>query len=136
MTLHTAPGCSVDNATTAADGKLIQAYCNAGSGSNGCTITTPPSISVGGQEMNTAGAAFNDQNGAIIVAEWTDSSINVWMFNRVTVLASVNAYSPDTAGFPQPLAHFSEPGSDVSRSFREMQIIIDIDVCGDRAGVV
>jgi hypothetical protein len=135
MTLHTAPGCSVDNTTSSFTGQLQGADCNEGAGSMGCGIRAPNSTSALGQTFASAGHAFNAQGGAVYVTEWTSAGIKVWAFARNAVPASLNDENPSTASFPTPLAAFS--GScDFSSAFKDMTLIINTDFCGDWAGKV
>ncbi|QIX00598.1 hypothetical protein AMS68_006115 [Peltaster fructicola] len=134
ITLHTGPGCTVTNDPAAAIGTLIETNCNAGNANNGCSTIAPSTIT--DNKVNTAGKAFNNQGGAVFVTEWTTSGIDIWMFSRQAVPGSLNAMVPDTTGWPKPVAHFSGSNCDFSKAFRQMQLIINIDACGDWAGQV
>jgi hypothetical protein len=136
MTLHTAPGCTVDNTTTSFGGQLQSANCNDGSGATGCSIHAPANSSSLGQTFASAGHAFNAQGGAVYVTEWTASGIKIWAFARSAVPASLNGENPSTADFPTPLAAFSGAGCDFEASFKDMVLIINTDFCGDWAGKV
>lgn len=136
MTLHTAPGCSAENSTTAFTGQLQDADCNAGQAAKGCSIHAPANTSSLGQNFASAGHAFNAQGGAVYVTEWTSAGIKIWAFARDVVPASLNGEHPSTAGFPTPLASFAGSGCDWEKSFQDMTLIINTDFCGDWAGKV
>jgi hypothetical protein len=136
MTLHTAPGCTVDNTTTSFGGQLQSANCNDGSGATGCSIHAPANSSSLGQTFASAGHAFNAQGGAVYVTEWTSAMIKIWAFSRSAVPASLNGENPSTADFPTPLAAFSGAGCDFEEAFKDMVLIINTDFCGDWAGKV
>lgn len=135
MTLHTSPGCNIDNTTSSFTGSLLNGNCNDGNGAMGCPIHAPDTTSALGQEFASAGHAFNAQGGAVYVTEWTSTGIKIWAFARNAVPASLNDENPSTASFPTPLASFS--GScDFSTAFQDMTLIINTDFCGDWAGKV
>jgi len=136
MTLHTAPGCTVDNTTSSFSGNLGNANCNDGNGAVGCPIHAPDTTSSLGQTFASAGHAFNAQGGAVYVTEWTSSGIKIWAFARNAVPASLNAENPSTASFPTPLAAFAGAGCDFAAAFQDMTLIINTDFCGDWAGKV
>lgn len=138
MTLHTAPGCTVDNATTSSPytGQLQNADCNSGSAATGCSIHSTPNTTSLGAKFASAGHAFNAQGGAVYVTEWTPTGIKIWAFARTAVPASLNSDNPSTASFPPPLAAFAGKGCDYAQSFRDMALIINTDFCGDWAGKV
>jgi hypothetical protein len=136
MTLHTAPGCTVDNVTTSFSGQLQSANCNENTAFTGCSIHSTPNTTSLGSTFASAGHAFNAQGGAIYVTEWTPLGIKIWAFARDTVPASLNSDNPSTESFPTPLAAFSGKGCDYAQSFRDMVLIINTDFCGDWAGKV
>jgi hypothetical protein len=136
MTLHTAPGCTVDNVTTAFTGQLQSTNCNENTAFTGCSIHSTPNTTSLGSTFASAGHAFNAQGGAVYVTEWTPLGIKIWAFARSTVPASLNSDNPSTESFPPPLAAFSGKGCDYAQSFRDMVLIINTDFCGDWAGKV
>lgn len=136
MTLHTAPGCTVDNATSSFGGQLQSANCNEGKGAMGCSIHSPSNTTSLGRSFASAGHAFNSQGGAVYVTEWTAQGIKIWAFARTAVPASLNTINPSTSGFPTPLASFSGKGCDYEKAFKDMVLIINTDFCGDWAGKV
>lgn len=132
MTLHTAPGCTVDNAT--AIGRLQNGDCNSGNAAMGCSTQAPASSKTYSKQVASAGEAFNKQGGAIYVTEWTAEGVRIWAFDRASVPSSLNTYHPSTSGFPTPLASFSGSGCDFEGRFKDMTLIINTAFCGDWAG--
>ncbi|OQO08101.1 hypothetical protein B0A48_06895 [Cryoendolithus antarcticus] len=145
MTLHTAPGCSVDNSTSFALGggdagtyasQLMNENCNTGNGADGCSNHGPAQTKVYSNQLSTAGEAFNEQEGGVYVTEWTTSGVKIWAFARDAVPSTLNTANPSTVGFPTPLASFSGKGCDFGTAFKNMTIIINTTFCGDWAGKV
>ncbi|KAK5125134.1 hypothetical protein LTR85_000810 [Meristemomyces frigidus] len=135
MTLHTAPGCTVDNNTAAFQGQLQNASCNAGMAGDGCSIQALNQDTNNGKTLATAGKAFNDQGGAVYAADWSTTGLSVYMFGRDSLPADLAAGKPDPSSWSaKPLAVFSGPGCDFTTSLSTMQITEDITFCGTWAG--
>ncbi|SMQ55320.1 unnamed protein product [Zymoseptoria tritici ST99CH_3D7] len=135
MTLHTAPGCSVSNSSSNPkdgifSGNLVHADCNTDDATTGCSISAPKDFRIA-----TAGDAFNKQGGGVYVHDWTADGISVYLFPRNALPADLVAGKPDSATWKQkPLARFAGSGCDFEERFKNMNIIINIDFCGDWAG--
>jgi len=137
MTLHTASGCTVDNSSTAFQGQLQSANCNAGSGSDGCSIETLDQVKGKTGTLTTAGPAFNSQGGAVFVVNWQTTGLSIYIFGRDNVPADITACNPNPASWNAvPAAQFSGSGCDFNSSLSTMQIITDTTFCGDWAGKV
>ncbi|KAK3690967.1 hypothetical protein LTR37_018920 [Vermiconidia calcicola] len=139
MTLHTGPGCVVDQTPSKYAGELINEDCSYGEngilGSNGCSIPAPEKYAPNGRTLATAGPEFNKQGGGIYVHEWTSDSISVWLFPHDAIPADLKAGNPNPSSWKQkPLARFSGAGCDFTTAFKPQQLIINIDVCGTWAG--
>ncbi len=136
MTLHTNPGCTVDQYTNQL-GQNIQTDCNAGDGSEGCSVHAPLNYSMNGQPMATAGPDFNAQGGGVYVHHWSEAGINIWLFSHDSLPKDIADGCPNPSSWTQkPLASFSGSGCDFNTAFLPQQLIINIDVCGDWAGEV
>ncbi|CZT15341.1 uncharacterized protein RCC_01204 [Ramularia collo-cygni] len=132
VTLHTAPGFVVDNSTDAFQGSLVDSNCNAVDATKGCSITMEHDTS--NSSLATAGEAFNAQRGGVYVHDWTNDGITVWLFPRDQLPADLVAGHPDSATWTRkPLAKFTGKG-DFGTTFKNMQLILNIDFCGDWAG--
>ena len=134
MTLHSNPGCSIDNNSATFAGELQHKNCNTKDGSLGCSILAPETIGRKNHSLATAGADFNAQGGGVYILEWTHTGITTWLFPRHDLPRDLAAGHPDPSTWPNPLAKFHGKGCDFAESFQNMQIIINIDVCGDWAG--
>lgn len=133
MTLHTAPGFSVGNDSSAYEGRLLNSDCNAGDAGTGCSISMV-GVEESDAELATAGEAFNTQGGGVYVHDWTTEGITVWLFPRDELPADLVAGHPDSSTWTRkPLAKFTGKG-DFGTTFKDMQLIINIDFCGDWAG--
>lgn len=136
-TLHTAPGCRVDNASTTFQGTLVTSDCNENSAATGCSVDSFAGVQTPHGRLATAGDAFNRQGGGVFVSSWTPTGITVWMFARDALPADLAAGAPHPAAWPaKPLAHFAGPGCDFTAAFASMNAILNVDLCGDWAGRV
>ncbi|KAF2169634.1 glycoside hydrolase family 16 protein [Zasmidium cellare ATCC 36951] len=136
MTLHTAPGCAIRNASESFQGELKNADCNAGNAATGCSIAAYGQNRIGNSQTRvaTAGFAFNKQNGGVYVHNWQPDGITVWMFPHGGLPKDLVAGSPNPSSWTQkPLAK-SQGECDFTSAFTEMALIINIDFCGDWAG--
>ncbi|EME39912.1 glycoside hydrolase family 16 protein [Dothistroma septosporum NZE10] len=140
MTLHSAPGCTVDNATTLFQGALGNSNCNAGDktpGTTGCSIKAVEQNTIGAKQYATAGPAFNKAAGGVYVHDWQSDGITVWLFPHADVPVDLTAGTPNPSSWNQkPLAKFSGSGCDYTKAFHDMSLIINLDFCGDWAGQV
>ncbi|KAJ8608955.1 hypothetical protein MRB53_039394 [Persea americana] len=131
MTLHTGPGCAIDNSSSAnaftGTPKTTDCDVNdpAQAKNQGCSILAPGSSA-------SYGTAFNDAGGGVFVMEWTASAISVWFFGHGTRLPSALLLEdPTTDGLGTPLARFAGQGCDFSQKFTEQQLVVDTTLCGD-----
>lgn len=148
MTLHTLPGCSVSNTslTHEQQGRLLNADCSKGDAATGCSVVALDdnrknnNVTEGGatNTFATAGKNFNAQRGGVYVHDWQEDGITVWLFPHSHLPADLIAGNPSPSTWTQqkPLAKFSGPGCDFDKAFKSMQLIINIDFCGDWAGKV
>ncbi|KAL9094806.1 MAG: hypothetical protein Q9165_002755 [Trypethelium subeluteriae] len=139
MTLHTAPGCAVQNLTTqkAYTGTLQTANCDVNAPNQdknaGCAIVAPQN------PVGTAsfGANFNTQQGGVFATEWTSSGISIWFFPRNAIPQDLisNTSIPNPQGWRKaPLAQFSGSECTWDAHFQDMRPIINTDLCGAWAG--
>lgn len=135
MTLHTAPGCSVDSTPEDYQGQMLTSDCNAQTGEQGCSISAPATAECGDQHLATAGPAFNAQGGGVYVQEWTASGVTTWLFARDRLPQDLADEKPNPSSWTtKPLAKFSGSGCNFTRDFQQQQLIINICLCGDWAG--
>nr|POE99335.1 putative endo-1,3(4)-beta-glucanase [Quercus suber] len=152
VTLHTSPGCAVDSSPALFQGNLSTTDCNAGSGSDGCSVATHPLISAGSRSspapyantstLATAGPRFNAQGGAVYALLWTPQTISIYIFAHDALpadLAAGQTPAPET-WTATPLVQFrpdsSAPdgGCDFTQRFTDMRMILNTEVCGSWAG--
>ncbi|KAI5123088.1 hypothetical protein M0805_001444 [Coniferiporia weirii] len=130
MTLHTDPGCTQVNATQTST-IVNSTDCNyLLDGNQGC-VTTDPDDSSYGQAFALAG-------GGIYVTEFAGSGISVWHFNRSSIPSSLsgdNVTSFDISTLGTPVANWPNTGCDISTYFRPQNLVFDITLCGDLAGL-
>ena len=126
VTLHTADGCSMNNA--ASPGTVMASEnCNEQSGYTGCGQKT--------QNAQNYGNSFNSNNGGVYALDWTVEHINVYFFPRSAIPADITAGLPDPSTWGTPTASFT--GScDIDNHFKNHKIIINTTFCGDWAGAV
>lgn len=125
QTLHTGPGCSISN-DGGFSGSLTHSSCaSSGDENTGCQIAS--------SQSNSYGAGFNSNGGGVYATEWTDSCINVWFFPRGSIPSDVLGDAPNPSSWGTPAAKF-QGDCDMSKSFRDQQIVFDTTFCGDWAG--
>jgi hypothetical protein len=129
MTLHTGPGCQVGSDTSQFAGEVTTPDCDVKapnqSKNAGCSIKSPSKASYG-EGLNAAG-------GGVYATQWTDDHISVFFFPRESIPADVLSDSPDPSGWGKPAAKFMG-GCDISRMFKQQQIVFNTAFCGDWAG--
>ncbi|KAK5690371.1 hypothetical protein LTR97_012239 [Elasticomyces elasticus] len=137
MTLHTQPGCSVNNDASMFQGQLQDQNCNAGNpqpATTGCSVQAVNQAKTRDRTLATAGEPFNQQNGGVYVTVWMKSGIWVYLFAREALPADLMAGSPIPKRWTtKPLAAF-QGSCDWSNTFSNMRIVIDQTFCGDWAG--
>ncbi|KAK4960506.1 hypothetical protein LTR10_003402 [Elasticomyces elasticus] len=139
MTLHTGPGCTVNNAAHLFQGQLQDPNCNAGDpqpGTTGCSVQAVNQAHTRGATLATAGAPFNQQMGGVYVLVWMKSGISVYLLNRESLPADLIAGNPmpETWHKTMPLAKFSGQGCDWAKTFSNMRIVTDTTFCGQWSG--
>lgn len=126
MTLHTRPGCFIDNQTQSTDSTTVTTDCT-GTGNQGCgNLAHSPA---------TYGADFNAQGGGIYATEWTSAAIKIWFWANGTGPSDIHGGSPDPSTWGRPLALF-HGGCDIDTFFRDHKIVFDTTFCGVWAGQV
>ena len=135
-TLHTTKGCEMKGVKRVMAGKPAGADCYNGTDQNaGCGVAGAPS---------TFGPAFNAGGGGVYAAEVRRDGIRAWFFSRAHVPSDVSGAlappggdaHPDPSGWGEALADFPSTHCDVGSHFRNMSVIVDIDLCGQWAGKV
>jgi hypothetical protein len=129
ITLHTAPGCTINNDGTVGSTTLSHANCNEGNAAVGCGQTT--------NNNQNYGDGFNDASGGVYATQWTSDFIAVWFFSRNAIPADIANGSPDPSTWGEPTAKFNGGTTcDMDKFFRDHRIVINTTFCGDWAGQV
>lgn len=128
MTLHTSSDCTHDSSVKEL-GTVQYANCDvaADNYSNlGCGVQDPSSSSYG-KGVNSAG-------GAVWATLIEKDQISIWRWFRAAVPADVTASKPVPATWGTPTAAWGSGTCDLSSKFKDLQIVVDITICGDWAG--
>lgn len=131
-TLHTSDGCKMTNTPTAMSGNMTttDCYINSGNqpGNAGCSVTA--------KDTTSYGEGFNAAGGGIYAMEYSATAITIWFFSRTQIPADLasNSKTPDPSTWGTPQAMFT--GCDIVSHFKNMQIIINTEICGSWAGTV
>lgn len=130
MTLHTAPGCTLD--TTAAPsvhkskafvGNVLSTTCDALVHSNsGCGVIDP--------DTKSFGAGIENGNGAVFAMMWDSVGIRIWHFDRSNTPVDLLAFAPNPATWPVPSAFWSTTTCPVNQFFENHNIVINTSLCG------
>jgi hypothetical protein len=127
MALHTHSGCTQAEGVTQS-GTTGNRNCDGGqSGGAGCTVIDA--------NENSYGAPFAAAGGGVWVTEFADTGVNIWFFSRANVPSSLSTDSIDTSTFGTPSGSWPASSCNPSDFFAEQEIVIDITLCGDWAGV-
>ncbi|KAI0342297.1 hypothetical protein BDW22DRAFT_1330594 [Trametopsis cervina] len=128
MALHTTQGCFKDNSVPQTG---INSGADCGTGS-GCVVRQT--------EPNSYGSGFAAAGGGVWATQFDVSGIYMWFWSRPNIPASLsNANSTSSIDITQwgtPSASFpANPQCNLTQFFTPQQIVIDITLCGDWAGV-
>ncbi|KIJ57282.1 glycoside hydrolase family 16 protein [Sphaerobolus stellatus SS14] len=128
VALHTEPGCF--QKTGAQLGQSGQdPDCSTPSG---CTVidTTPQA---------SFGQGFAQVGGGIWAAQFDVAGIFIWFWNRTNIPVSLHPSSPtnnlDISDWGVPVASYPSVACNMPQFFGSQQLVIDITLCGDWAGI-
>ncbi|KAI0372082.1 hypothetical protein BV20DRAFT_1120294 [Pilatotrama ljubarskyi] len=126
MAVHTTHGCTIPRNVTQT-GTIGFTDCSQGSG---CTVhETKP---------NSFGEAFAQNGGGVWATQYDVQGVFIWYWDRPNVPQELtnNASSIDISTWGTPSAAFPvTPQCNLTQYFTPQQIVIDIALCGDWAGV-
>jgi len=127
MALHTQTGCTQATGITQT-GTTGNPNCDNNSSSGaGCTVIDA--------NANSYGAPFAAAGGGVWVTEFAETGVNIWFFSRANVPSSLATDSIDTSTFGTPSGSWPSSSCNPSQFFKEQELVIDITLCGDWAGV-
>ncbi|KAI0746933.1 concanavalin A-like lectin/glucanase domain-containing protein [Daedaleopsis nitida] len=122
MAIHTTEGCFYNN-----DPTITASNCTAGPG---CTVHE--------QKPNSFGAGFAAAGGGVWATQFDVAGIYIWFWNRADVPEQLNQNTSvlDISSWGKPSASYPvTPECDLTKYFTPQQIVLDIALCGDWAGV-
>ncbi|KAN0086101.1 glycoside hydrolase family 16 protein [Tylopilus felleus] len=125
MAIHAINGCfHYDNATEL--GTWGGSNCTEGSG---CTV--------GETSPNSYGSSFTAAGGGVFATQFDVSGIFMWFWSRPDVPSAIsqNSSAIDVSSWGTPHAAFSSSTCNISQLFSPQNLVLDIDLCGDWAGV-
>ncbi|KZT70709.1 glycoside hydrolase family 16 protein [Daedalea quercina L-15889] len=123
--LHSNEGCSASSSATFS-GSIGATDCNA---TSGCLF--------GETKDNSYGPGFAAAGGGVYATLLDDSGISIWFWSRSDVPSSISstATTVDISDWGTPSANYTSADCDIAEYFAPQQIVLDITMCGDWAGV-
>ena len=87
--------------------------------------------------QDSYGPGFASSGGGVFATLFDDSQIAIWFWPRSSVPASVSTAtsSVDISDWGTPSANYTSTSCDIASSFAPQQLVLDITLCGDWAGV-
>ncbi|EFQ26508.1 tat pathway signal sequence [Colletotrichum graminicola] len=129
VTLHTGPGCSINNDGSLSSTKLNSKDCNNNSAFTGCGQDTASN--------QNYGDGFNAIGGGVYALDFNSQAISVWFFPRSSIPGDISSGNPNPASWGQPMAKFNGgAGCDIPSHFKQQNLVFNIALCGDWAGKV
>ncbi|TWU76633.1 hypothetical protein ED733_008264 [Metarhizium rileyi] len=126
MSAHTLSGCSIDsNLNQKFLGAQRESSCLVGDNNVGCGYTSPAS------DTSAYGDGFNAANGGVYAMEWDDEFIKIWHFARSNIPRDITDKAPDPTSWGLPQALFGGARCNVDDFFENMNLVININFCGD-----
>jgi len=137
MTLHTAPGCTIDSALANPKvSTILSTNCDATVNFNaGCAFLD--------SDTSSYGANLNAAGGGVFAMLWADDGISIWFFPRSKVpsdlknLKTKSATSGATANpsaWGSPKAFWASTTCSTKKFFNSHSLVFDTTLCGDWAG--
>ncbi|KAI8723586.1 hypothetical protein NCS52_00214500 [Fusarium sp. LHS14.1] len=123
---HTAEGCQLDPADSDLfSGERRNLDCFVGTDNIGCGFNPPSS------DTSSYGDGFNAANGGVYAMEWDSDYIKIWHFPRGAIPADIEAKTPDPKKWGLPQALFGGSKCNVDDFYEDMNIVLNINFCGD-----
>ncbi|KAI8996256.1 concanavalin A-like lectin/glucanase domain-containing protein [Trametes punicea] len=125
MALHTQNGCTQPSSVTQT-GTTGSTNCSTDAG---CTVAE--------KQPNSFGEAFANAGGGVWATQIDVSGIYIWFWSRDNVPSSVSnaSNSIDPSSWGTPSAAYPSSSCNISEFFTPQQLVIDITLCGNWAGV-
>ncbi|PCH43204.1 glycoside hydrolase family 16 protein [Wolfiporia cocos MD-104 SS10] len=125
MALHSENGCSASSSATAS-GSIGTTNCSEAAG---CTYTET--------KANSYGAGFAAAGGGVWATLFASTGIEIWFWSRSDIPSSISnaTTSISTDDWGTPSASYPASSCDIETYFKPQQIVLDITLCGDWAGL-
>lgn len=128
MALHTTAGCFHD-ASAVQTGRNAGLDCGTGSG---CVVVE--------NQPNSYESGFAAAGGGVWATQFDVTGIYIWFWSRANIPPSIAQSTPtssiDISDFGTPSASYpANPQCNLTQFFTPQQLVIDITLCGDWAGV-
>jgi hypothetical protein len=135
MTLHTSPGCTLDQSPSGGSrrrssfftAEVLGTTCeSSGSDNDGCAFLD--------SETTSYGQGFNNAGGGVYAHLWDNTGIKVWRWTRSQIPSDITNGSPNPSGWGTPVAFWSSATCDMSSHFYQHVLVFDTTLGGDWAG--
>lgn len=129
MSGHTADGCFLSPSDAGRfTGERRNLDCAIGDNNVGCGYNPPAS------DTSSYGDGFNAVGGGVYAVQWNNEFLSVWHFPRGSIPEDIDAKVPDPSGWGLPQAVFGGADCDVNEYYNNMNLVLNINFCGDYAG--
>ncbi|OAA32150.1 glycoside hydrolase family 16 protein [Moelleriella libera RCEF 2490] len=126
ISAHTATGCRIsDDVHSQSTGFMRASNCDVGTDNIGCGYDSPTN------DTAAYGDGFNAAKGGVYAMEWDSDFIKVWHFTRGQIPRDISNKKPNPATWGAPEAVFGGSSCKVDDFFKDMNLVININFCGD-----
>lgn len=128
----------MQSATSAAKKLFSGTQMMTGSSGLNCDADATSDAGCGIRDSSTssAGAGSNAIGGGVYAMSWTTSSISMYFFPRDAIPSDIAAGEPTESGWGTPTFQLTSDACDLSARFYDLQVVLNIDLCGTWAGAV
>ncbi|KAG5921209.1 hypothetical protein E4U53_003824 [Claviceps sorghi] len=131
ISAHTTKGCAISNTLKSkALGTTRSANCDIGTKNVGCGYDPPV------EDASSYGDDFNAAGGGVYAMEWDSEYIKIWHFARSQIPTDIRKKTPTPDNWRSPDAIFGGDSCDVDKYFKGMNLVININFCGDWGGQI
>ena len=72
--------------------------------------------------------------GGVYATDWTEEGIRVWSWGNGDEPADIKNGAPDPSKWGSPIFALTKNNCDITRAFKNLRLVLNIDFCGDAAG--
>jgi len=98
-----------------------------------CWYAAPSQSSNAGCQASENNGLWANPNGGVYATEWTEDSIKIWSWDHDSVPFDILDGTPDPSSWGTPSFALGST-CDVASNFKDMRLILNINLCGDAAG--